>query len=487
MIPGWILLLASLAYLALLLAVAHVGERRPLHRQHDWLGPIVCSLALAVYCAAWIFYAAVGSAVGTGWSLLPILLGPLLLLLFLPAILRRLLRSTREVEKQHAAELRSALEAQRAARQEAEAANLSKARFLAAAGHDLLQPLNAARQFASALANGPTDPDEVQPLAQEIDGALRAAEELLDGLLDVARLDSGALKPGRTAIDACQLLAALREQFAPLAESRGLQLRLHCPRGAWVLSDPALLRRVLQNFVANALRYTALGGVLLAARRRGDAIEFSVWDTGPGIAAEHAAIVFEEFRRLDAPSPWGEKGLGLGLSICQRIAGLLGHALALHSIPGRGTVFLLRVPATNAAPLAESDAAPTGDVARLDVLCVDDEPAILDVMRELLSRCEVTVRTASSMESAIAAVRERAPDLLLVDNELGEALDGLDVLQILRRDLGPHTSGALISADHSEELARRARALGYPLLPKPVKPAALRALIAALARRRLVN
>jgi PAS domain S-box-containing protein len=388
---------------------------------------------------------------------------------------------------QRTAELRSALEAQRAAKQEAENANLSKTRFLAAASHDLLQPLNAARLFASALVSGPQDPAETAPLAQKIDGALRSAEELLDGLLDVSRLDSGALRPERSAIDVRRLLTSLREQFAPTAEARGLQLRLHCRAGLWVQSDRALLRRVLQNFIANALRYTSVGGVLIAARRRGDAIEFGVWDTGPGIASEHVALVFEEFRRLDAPSPWGEKGLGLGLSICQRIAGLLGHPLTLHSTPGRGSVFLLQVPSTAAAPSAESVAPPSGDVAGLDVLCIDDEPAILDGMRTLLGRWNVAVRTADGLEAALAAVRERAPDLLLVDYQLGEALDGLDVLQILRRDLGRHTSGALITADHSEDLARRARDLGYPVLPKPVKPAALRALITALARRRLVE
>jgi PAS domain S-box-containing protein len=385
---------------------------------------------------------------------------------------------------QRTAELRSALEAQRAAKQEAEAANQSKTRFLAAASHDLLQPLNAARLFASALAAGHEDPAEMRTLAERIDGALRSAEELLDGLLDVSRLDSGALKPEPAPLDLCPLLRSLHEQFAPLAQSRSLALRLHCRGELVVVSDRALLRRVLQNFIANALRYTSVGGALIAARVRGDRVEVGVWDTGPGIAREHAGTVFEEFRRLDAPSPWGDKGLGLGLSICHRIAGLLGHPLGLRSVPGRGSVFALSLPRSDARPAAPAPAAPTTDVAGLTVLCVDDDPAILDGMRALLSRWQIEVRTASGLEAAVARVREGAPDLLLVDYQLGETLDGLAVLEILRRDLRERCAGALLTADHSDALARRARDLGYPVLSKPVKPAALRALIAALGRRR---
>jgi PAS domain S-box-containing protein len=382
------------------------------------------------------------------------------------------------------AELRAALEAQRAAKLEAEAANQSKTRFLAAASHDLLQPLNAARLFASALNSGGHDPAEMQQLSQRIDSALRAAEELLDGLLDVSRLDSGALRPEPAPFDVQRLLQSLHEQFAPVAASRGLALKLHCPPGLWALSDRALLRRVLQNFVANALRYTSLGGVLMAARRRGGAVELSVWDTGPGIPSHQIGQVFEEFRRLDQPSPWGEKGLGLGLSICHRIAGMLGHPLLLRSTPGRGSVFGLTVPLAAPATGGMMPAAVDRDVAGLKVLCVDDDPAILDGMRALLSRWQVDVRTASGLEPALLSVRASAPDLVLADYQLGETLDGLAVLEILRREAGGNCAGALVTADRSETVERRARDVGYPVLSKPVKPAALRALIAALARQR---
>ena len=387
---------------------------------------------------------------------------------------------------QRTAELSQALEAQRLAKQEAESANQSKTRFLAAASHDLLQPLNAARLFTGALAVKPQSDAESRLLSSRIDSALRAAEDLLDGLLDISRLDSGALKPEPAPFLADQLCIALQEQFLPMAEQRGLELRVHA--GALpVHSDRGLLRRILQNFVANALRYTQHGGVLIAARPRGDHIEFQVWDTGPGISPEHSAAIFQEFHRLEQPSPWGEKGLGLGLSICERIARMLGHPIALRSLPGRGSVFSVCVPRAASAPQEPARApvvAPSG-VAGLRALCVDNDPTILEGMRALLGRWGLAVDTATGLEPALLVAREQAPDILLVDLHLGETLDGLAVLDILRRELGPKPPpGALVTAESSDELQRRCREAGYPLLNKPVRPAALRALIAALAKRR---
>ncbi|MBK9495847.1 MAG: Sensory/regulatory protein RpfC [Alphaproteobacteria bacterium ADurb.BinA280] len=386
---------------------------------------------------------------------------------------------------QRTAELSRALEAQRAAKQEAETANQSKTRFLAAASHDLLQPLNAARLFTAALHARDGVDAEDRLLSERIDSSLRAAEDLLDGLLDISRLDAGSMQPEMATVDVASLLRSLHEQFAPMAAQRGLDLRLHA-RDLRVRSDRALLRRVLQNFIANALRYTQHGGVLLAARRRGARVELQVWDTGPGIPAEHCAVIFEEFQRLDQPSPWGEKGLGLGLSICDRITRMLGHPLALRSALGRGSVFSVQAPCDKASPPLPVEAAlPTRDVSGLHALCVDNDPSILEGMRLLLTRWGLQVRTATGLESGLLAVREGRPDLLLVDLHLGESLDGMAVLDILRRECGPNPPpGALITAEGGDELQRRAREQGYPVLQKPVKPAALRALIAALGKRR---
>ncbi len=389
--------------------------------------------------------------------------------------------------EQRTNELSEALEAQRRAKQEAEAANLSKTRFLAGASHDLLQPLNAARLFSSALSAQAHGDAETRQLVERIDRALKNAEELLEGLLDTSRLDSGVLLPELSALSSARLAESLYEQFAPLAASRGLDLRVHVP-DLWLCSDRRLLRRILQNFLANALRYTRHGGVLLALRRRNGMAEWQVWDTGPGIAPEHVKSVFDEFQRLDQPSPWGEKGLGLGLSICERIARMLGHSIGVESRLGSGSMFRLGVPFAD-APHHSSDAPPTPparDVAGLRLLCVDNDPAILEGMVALLSRWGMIVDTASGLEAALIAVHKHRPDLLLVDYHLTEELDGLSVLDVLRRELGGPDAplGALVTADSSDQLTHRARAAGYPLLPKPVRPAVLRALIAALVRQR---
>ncbi|MCX7562302.1 PAS domain-containing hybrid sensor histidine kinase/response regulator [Xanthomonadaceae bacterium XH05] len=386
--------------------------------------------------------------------------------------------------RQRTEELTAAVEAQRAAKLEAEAANLSKTRFLAGASHDLLQPLNAARLFSSALAATPQPDPDARQLVERIDSALKNAEELLEGLLDTSRLDAGVLRPELAAVSATRMCQSLQEQFAPLALARGLELRLHA-RDLWLHSDRRLLRRILQNFLANALRYTRHGGVLLAVRQRGDVAEWQVWDTGPGIPPEHVKSVFDEFQRLDQPSPWGEKGLGLGLSICERIAHMLNHPIGVTSRLGCGSVFRLRVPLTDTPAATGTIAAPTParDVAGLRVLCVDNDPAILEGMVALLQRWGIHVTTAPGLELALTAVRTQRPDLILADFHLAEALDGLAVLDILRRETGPEpVPGSLLTANSSEELAQRARNAGYPVLHKPVRPAALRALIAALAR-----
>jgi len=390
-------------------------------------------------------------------------------------------------------ELQEALEAQQEAKKLAEEANATKTRFVAAASHDLLQPLNAARLFASALEERSRDP-AVLEIAGRIDSAMRAAEEVLDDMLDMARLESGTMRTEVTEFSIAEAFEHLERQFAPLAERRNLRLRVTRPR-CRVRSDRVLLRRVLQNLVANALRYTQRGGVLLGCRRRGDFVEIEVWDTGPGIAEQHRRAIFDEFRRLDRPSPWGEKGLGLGLSICDRIARLLDLELSVRSRPGHGSVFSVRVPASDAAPALTTEmvATPPPDaplplssslVGQI-VLCVDNEPQILDGMNALLSRWGMRVLTATDVATASWLAAEHQPQLLLADYRLGKSEpDGLELLVSLCRGGNNAPSGALITADHSPAVAARARELGFPLLRKPLKPAALRALLSALASQR---
>jgi Na+/proline symporter/signal transduction histidine kinase/CheY-like chemotaxis protein len=367
----------------------------------------------------------------------------------------------------------------------AEQANLSKTRFVVAASHDLLQPLGAARLFNAALRSRAGSDSEVARLSERVENSLSAAGELLDGLLDISRLDAGGVRADISVFAVMDLLSSLQEQFGPLAAQRGLVLKV-APTGLHVRSDRHLLRRVLQNFVGNALRYTSRGTVLLGCRRRGDAVEVQVIDTGPGISAEHRQSIFEEFRRLDLQSPWGEKGLGLGLSICDRIATILGVTLTLESRPQHGSIFGIRVaraPDELAATPEESQPLPiplpVPTTARVRILCIDDDAATLAAMRELLTRWEFEVVVASSPEQALRAGAKETFDVVLADYHLHGQPAGLELLEQLARARG----GALLTAGATDKLIAQAGALGFPVLRKPVRPAALRALIAALVAR----
>ena len=391
--------------------------------------------------------------------------------------------------EERTSELKTALAAQEDAKRQAEEANATKSRFVAAASHDLLQPLNAARLFASTLGERSDDPAVIE-IAERIDSSMRAAEEVLDDMLDIARLESGTMRTDIADFPIAETFEHLERQFAPLAARRGLRLRFTRPR-CGVQSDRVLLRRILQNLVSNALRYTQRGGVLVSCRRRGRFAEIQVWDTGPGIPQQHQRAIFDEFRRLDRPSPWGEHGLGLGLSICHRIALLLGHELGVRSQVGRGSVFSVSVPIGSAAvssPAAASPEAPPAAPATLvglAVLCIDNEPEILSGMSALMTRWGVRVLTAVNAAQARAAFERDRPDVILADYRLGNGeMDGLDLLQSMRRGGVEPVPGALVTADHSAAVAERARSLGYPVLRKPVKPAALRALLGALAAQR---
>ncbi len=366
---------------------------------------------------------------------------------------------------------------------EAEAAQQSKTRFLAAVSHDVLQPLNAARLFASALREGSADPAQAH-LAERVDASLRAAEELLDGLLDISRLEAGALQPEPADFDAAELLHELASQYLPMAAERGLQLRVrvrHAPLP--VHTDRRLLRRALQNFLSNALRYTRGGGVLMTARLHGGTVALQVWDTGPGISEHHLDQIFEEFRRFEPPGS-AERGLGLGLSICQRIARTLDHPLAVRSRIGHGSMFSISVPLGRArfdAPREEGRGElPVDSLAGLRVLCVDNDREILDGMRALLARWQVQAATAADVDEALAQLESVSPDVLLVDYHLHDRLEGVGLIDALRSRAGRHLPAALITGDGSDAVKFAARERGCVVLTKPVKPASLRAFLASV-------
>jgi len=387
--------------------------------------------------------------------------------------------------------LRNRIEhALREAKGDAEAANLSKTRFLAAASHDLLQPLNAARLFTSALGHAEQDGKNLRAV-ERIDSSLRAAEELLAALLDISKLDAGALEPQLTHFRVDDVLETLGVEFSIIARERGIAFR-SMPSSVMVHTDRQFLRRILQNFLSNALRYTRRGKVLMGCRRCGDVLSIQVLDTGPGIAAEHLEHdIFEEFRRFQPRDELGAKGMGLGLAIVQRMARALGHQVRVRSELGRGSAFSVEVPISTAPALAPSEPATPRPAARLDealVLCIDNEPSILEGMKYLLEGWSCSVLTATDTDGALAALEQsgRAPDLLLADFHLDGDDTGLRSIAAIRARWGD-IPGVVITADYGEEVRERVRAAGFAIMRKPVKPAALRAIMSQLllARRQI--
>lgn len=357
----------------------------------------------------------------------------------------------------------------------AEKANLSKTSFLAAASHDLLQPLNAARLFVAALGDRrlalPT-----RALVNQTSTALDSVEDMLEALLEISRLDAGAIRPeiGHIRID--RLLQTLDMEFAPMARSAGLAFHIQA-RPFWVETDVRLLRRILQNFISNAIRYTPSGSVEVTCAATDKGVEISVTDTGPGIAADKQALIFEEFRRLSSRS----QGKGLGLAIVRRASDMLGHPILLRSAPGEGSTFAIALPPGQEQQEGEPDqSGPSRDrsMRDLSVLVIDNERQIQSGMRTLLTGWGCTVATAEGFDQAASLYTDdKRPDIILVDYHLKDDETGDIVITRLHAHFGAKIPAVMISADRGEGLKTQLAASGIPLLNKPVKPAQLRALL----------
>jgi Na+/proline symporter/CheY-like chemotaxis protein/two-component sensor histidine kinase len=368
----------------------------------------------------------------------------------------------------------------------AQQANLGKTRFLAAASHDLLQPLNAARLFLSSLSERELDQDSGE-IVGRVDTSLRAVEDLLAGLLDISKLDAGGVEPQMEDFRVDDLLQALGTEFAAVAGDRDIELRV-VASDHFVRSDRRLLRRILQNLLSNALRYTPAGGrVLIGCRGGGDNLKIEVRDTGPGIPEDMREAVFREFQRL----PHGEsqeQGLGLGLAIVERIARMLGHVIELRSQAGRGSVFAVSVPcgAAHAIP-EEARSVPAfsqGELAGAVILCIDDNSDIRDGMRALLGGWDCDVRTAAAGQEWRRAMGDDAPDLIVADYHLGDDEHGPDVVTEICGVFELVIPAIIVTADPSESLREEAARRGHVVLSKPVKPAALRALMTRMLAQR---
>ncbi len=370
----------------------------------------------------------------------------------------------------------------RVAREAAEQANRSKTQFLAAAGHDLLQPLNAAKLFISTLLDRKL-PENERGLVERSDHALSSVEGLLETLLDISKLDAGAIEPNIKIFKINDVLKPLELEFGALATQVNLNIRfIHC--SIWVKSDPLLLERILRNFLSNAIRYTNKGRVLVGCRMRGTALSIEVFDTGSGIADDQIVSIFEEFTRLPMPASFAgsgmSPGMGLGLSIVKRIAKILNHDVHVRSQTNSGSSFSIIVPvaAEEPAPDLTNTGLTESQKISATVLVIDDDPSIQTGMDALLSEWGAQVITATSFEQAVTHVSQHAIiDVIIADFHLGERKSGIDVIQDLRSKIGQSVPAILITADRHQDLRKQAADLKISFLQKPVRPAKLRALL----------
>ncbi|ROV61128.1 response regulator [Vibrio ponticus] len=366
------------------------------------------------------------------------------------------------------------------ATQRSEHESRSKSRFLAAVSHDLMQPLNAARLFASSLSEVAKE-SETKQLANHIESALGAAEDLIGDLLDISRLESGKLDVNVHGFAINDVLSNLNAEFSALAKQQGIEFSM-VPSQLLVESDPKLLRRVVQNFLTNAFRYSPRGKVVLGVRRDDDDVRIEVWDNGEGINEDKQQEIFEEFNRGNQVR--SDQGLGLGLAISKGIANVLGHQIAMRSWPGSGSVFSIRLKrAAFAAPQAvASPIQAASDLSHIKVLCVDNETDILIGMEQLLTRWGCDVRCAVDIVESMQAIEDAwQPDVILSDYRLDNGRTGLEVLQQCRLRLGDSFIGVIISADRTPDMLAGIESNSFSFIPKPVKPLKLRAILNRIA------
>lgn len=372
------------------------------------------------------------------------------------------------------------------AKEQAEEATASRTRFVASASHDLRQPLNAALLYLETIDRSGLKSEDAEAVAG-VARALETLNSLLSALLDISRLDSGGLHPEPRHFSVGSLFQRLGFEYASIASLKGLSLRV-VSTDAVVNSDSMLLENVLRNLLSNAIKYTPRGRVLMGVRRRGDRLRFEIHDTGIGIAPEHQQQIFEEFWRAPDDNRDERGSMGLGLSIVERICRLLGAQIELRSTPGRGSVFRFELPCGDAAEKTPapvvSGVLPGHDLGRLLVVVVDDNQQVLRSMERLLQSWGSQVIAGRGVEEVLTVLidNDMTPDLLLTDYHLGDACNGLDAIDMIRKEVPGNPQAVMISSDSSSALRDRLDALGIPLLTKPLEPARLRAVMLHLTR-----
>ncbi|HEX4918782.1 MAG TPA: hybrid sensor histidine kinase/response regulator [Limnobacter sp.] len=371
-------------------------------------------------------------------------------------------------------------------KQLAEQASLAKTRFLAAASHDLRQPVQAIELFADVLDRD-LQGSPSAALVARIRAAGRGLETLLNALLDFSKIDAAAITPDKQHFPVQSLLDALHRDFGSQAERKGLALKI-MPSRLWLYSDPTLLERVLRNFLSNAIKYTPAGRVTVGCKRQGQAVRLVVIDTGLGIPKLAQASVFKEFVQLDNPERDREKGLGLGLYIAQSLSRLLDHPLALHSVVGKGSTFALTVPLgiANTTPIMPATEQARADALRdKTVLLIDDDPNIRMGVTEMLERWDCAAVTAESAHEALELMQISGfvPDAIVADYRLRNEETGVQAIQAIQARWGA-VPAAILTGDTEPDRIREASSSGYPLVHKPLSAAKLRALLMHLLEQR---
>ena len=374
-----------------------------------------------------------------------------------------------------------------AARDVAEQANRLKTRFFTAVGHDLLQPLHAARLSLSELSDAQQSPSD-HLLTINISRALTTIEDLMTSILDISKLEAGVYVPSIQPVSLGDLFEQLAANVEPLARRKGLTMRWR-PTTAAVQSDPLMLRRILQNLLANATNYTQKGGLLMSARRRGSMIRIEVWDTGPGISAIERDRVFEEFQRGSASERAGGTGFGLGLSIVKRMSEALQHPLELCTRVGHGTRFAVTAPFAGTAALVpranpELTQITTQGLHGLPLIVIDNDLAVLDAMQSLLVRWGCEVRLARDVDDIAEIMSDDSfvPALILADYHLDHGMSGLQLIDHIRKGFKQSLPAILITADRTQDTMSAAVTAGCEVLHKPIRPAELRALMQHLIK-----
>ncbi|WP_427306792.1 ATP-binding response regulator [Cupriavidus sp. H39] len=443
--------------------------------------PVAIAFFLPAIVPVWVVFLATGDV-----EYLPMFLGTPLYLCVLLVFARNYARVARQSialrfeNVELISQLREQTARAEAAQHAAEDASRAKSVFLASASHDLRQPLHAMGLFLVSLGRTGLDERQRQLLAH-IEASSGAAREMLNSLLDFSKLEAGVVTPRARPFRLQPLLRKLENEFAPQAEARGLVYRTR-DTTVTLHGDPTLVELVLRNLIANAIRYTQRGGVLVACRQRGARAAIEVWDTGIGIPAAQHRDIFREFHQLGNPERDQRKGLGLGLAIVDGLAHTMQTRVTLVSRPGRGSVFRFHMPQAWDAPEDTPRPLAAHSLDGLRVLVIDDDEAIRGAMSELLSAWRCECRTAESEEEALAALAAFTPGLVLADYRLRGHRTGQQALDAIRQQLGRHVPAIIITGDTAADRLRTAHATGTALLHKPVVPQELQAAIDTLLR-----